>query len=74
MTLISTPYNLMKIIQMVYRAIPIESIMLPAQDMVQFSRDEFLEDVEREMLKPVIPAIRWYPRDGSQDPWPGTIC
>lgn len=26
-TLISTPYNLMKIIQMVYRAIPIESIM-----------------------------------------------
>lgn len=50
-TLITTPYNLMKIVQMVYRSIPIESIMLPASDMVQFSRDEFLEDVEREMLK-----------------------
>lgn len=50
-TLINTPYNLMKIIQMVYRSIPVRSIMLPAKDMVQFSRNEFLEDVEREMLK-----------------------
>ena len=50
-TLINTPYNTMKIIQMVYRAIPVSSIMLPAKDMVQFNKNEFLEDVEREMLK-----------------------
>jgi manganese-dependent inorganic pyrophosphatase len=50
-TLINTPYNLMKIIQMVYRSIPVESIMLPAKDMVQFDKNEYLEDVEREMLK-----------------------
>lgn len=50
-TLINTPYNMMKIIQMVYRSIPVRSIMLPAKDMVQFNRNEFLEDVEREMLK-----------------------
>ncbi len=50
-TLINTPYNLMKIIQMVYRAIPVSAIMTPANKMVQFNRNEYLEDVEREMLK-----------------------
>ncbi len=50
-TLITTPYNIMKIIQMIYRAIPIKAIMTPAKDVVHFNRNEYLEDVEREMLK-----------------------
>ena len=50
-TLINTPYNIMKIIQMVYRAIPIKLIMNKAEDMIQFNKSEYLEDVEREMLK-----------------------
>ena len=50
-TLISTQYNIMKIIQMVYRAIPVKLIMNKAEDMVHFSKNEYLEDVEREMLK-----------------------
>lgn len=50
-TLINTPYNLMKIIQMVYRSIPVSSIMTPTEKMVHFNRNEYLEDVEREMLK-----------------------
>ena len=50
-TLINTPYNIMKIIQMVYRAIPVKLIMNKAKDMVHFNKHEFLEDVEREMLK-----------------------
>ena len=50
-TLINTPYNIMKIIQMVYRAIPVSLIMTPAKNMIQFNKNEYLEDVEREMLK-----------------------
>lgn len=50
-TLISTPYNLMKIIQMIYRAIPVEFIMTPAAETVAFHPSEYTEDVEREMLK-----------------------
>ncbi len=50
-TLISTPYNLMKIIQMIYRSIPAHLIMTPAKDIIQFKKTEFVEDVEREMLK-----------------------
>ena len=50
-TLISTNYNTMKIIQMIYRSIPIELIMTPASAITSFNRGEFLEDVEREMLK-----------------------
>lgn len=50
-TLINTPYNIMKIIQMVYRAIPVSRIMTPAKQMIQFNKNEYLEDVEREMLK-----------------------
>ena len=50
-TLISTNYNTMKIIQMIYRSIPIELIMTPASEITSFNRNEFLSDVEREMLK-----------------------
>lgn len=50
-TLISTSYNIMKIIQMIYRAIPVNLIMTPREKIIQFKQTEFLEDVEREMLK-----------------------
>lgn len=50
-TLISTPYNIMKIIQMIYRSIPVELIMTPADKIVRFNKSEYVEDVEREMLK-----------------------
>lgn len=50
-TLINTPYNIMKIIQMIYRAIPAEFIMTPRDNAVVFHPTEYLEDVEREMLK-----------------------
>ena len=50
-TMITTPYNIMKIIQMIYRAIPIKTIMTSSKDVVSFNRNEYLEDVEREMLK-----------------------
>ena len=50
-TLISTPYNLMKIIQMIYRAIPVKFIMTPKDEAVAFHPTEYLEDVEKKMLK-----------------------
>lgn len=50
-TLISTPYNLMKIIQMIYRAIPVEFIMTPKKDAIAFHPTEFIEDVEKKMLQ-----------------------
>ena len=50
-TLISTPYNIMKIIQMIYRSIPVELIMTPANKVIRFNKSEYVEDVEREMLK-----------------------
>lgn len=50
-TLITTPYNLMKIIQMIYRAIPAELIMTPREKSVIFHPTQYLEDVEKEMLK-----------------------
>lgn len=50
-TLINTPYNLMKIIQMIYRAIPVEFIMTPRDQAIVFHPTEYVEDVEREMLK-----------------------
>ncbi|MDD7281681.1 putative manganese-dependent inorganic diphosphatase [Floccifex sp.] len=50
-TMITTPYNIMKIIQMIYRAIPIRAIMTSSKDVISFNRNEYLEDVEREMLK-----------------------
>lgn len=50
-TLISTPYNTMKIIQMIYRSIPVSLIMTPASEVIRFNKGEYIEDVEREMLK-----------------------
>ncbi|MBB5182941.1 putative manganese-dependent inorganic diphosphatase [Catenisphaera adipataccumulans] len=50
-TLINTPYNTMKIIQMIYRAIPVRLIMTPKDKLITFNQTEFVEDVEREMLK-----------------------
>lgn len=50
-TIINTPYNIMKIIQMIYRAIPVDMIMTPKDVMITFAENEYLEDVEREMLK-----------------------
>ncbi len=50
-TLISTPYNLMKIIQMIYRSIPVEFIMTPRDKAVVFHPTEYLEDVEKKMLQ-----------------------
>lgn len=50
-TLISTPYNLMKIIQMIYRSIPVKYIMTPRSRAVEFHPTEFVEDVENKMLK-----------------------
>ena len=50
-TLINTPYNTMKMIQMIYRSIPVELIMTPAHDIIRFNKTEFIQDVEREMLK-----------------------
>ena len=50
-TLISTPYNLMKIIQMIYRAIPVEFIMTPRHEAIEFHPTEYIEDVERKMLR-----------------------
>ena len=50
-TLISTSYNIMKILQMIYRSIPCGMIMTPAKDIVRFSQADYLEDVERDMLK-----------------------
>ena len=50
-TLISTPYNLMKIVQMIYRAIPVEFIMTPKNETIMFHPTEFVEDVEKKMLQ-----------------------
>jgi manganese-dependent inorganic pyrophosphatase len=50
-SIIRTPYNIMKIIQMIYRSIPVKHIMTPKDFMISFNGNEYLEDVEREMLK-----------------------
>lgn len=50
-TLITTRYNIMKIIQMIYRSVPVELIMTPKEEVVQFNKTEYLEDVEKNMLK-----------------------
>ena len=44
-TLINTPYNTMKMIQMIYRSIPVELIMTPAHDIIRFNKTEFIQDV-----------------------------
>ena len=67
-TLINTPYNTMKMIQMIYRSIPVELIMTPAHDIIRFNKTEFIQDVEREMLKtrhssyPVMFQDNWWDR------------
>ena len=50
-TLIQTPYNIMKVIQMIYRSIPVSFIMTPKEKIISFSQSEFVEQVESEMLK-----------------------
>lgn len=50
-TLISTEYNVMKIIQMVYRSIPAYLIMVPADKLVVFNGNQYVEDVGKIMLK-----------------------
>ncbi len=50
-TLISTNYNVMKIIQMIYRSIPASSIMIPVEKLVKFNGNEYVEDVGKIMLK-----------------------
>lgn len=50
-SIINTPYNIMKIIQMIYRSIPIEFIMTPKEFMITFTGTEYIENVEKEMLK-----------------------
>lgn len=48
-TLITTNYNIMKILQMIYRSIPVKLIM--AKDMVSFNVNEYAEDVAKKLLK-----------------------
>ncbi len=50
-TLISTNYNVMKIIQMIYRSIPVRLIMQPVSNMISFNGNEYVEDVGKVMLK-----------------------
>lgn len=50
-TLISTNYNIMKILQMIYRSIPIGLIMTPSDKIVKFNGNEYVEDVAKTMLK-----------------------
>lgn len=50
-TLITTPYNVMKILQMIYRAIPVRLVMTPAENLVTFNGNEYVEDVLKKMLQ-----------------------
>lgn len=50
-TLIKTSYNIMKVIQMIYRSIPVSLVMTDKSKIVSFNKTEFIEDVEHEMLK-----------------------
>lgn len=50
-TLIQTGYNIMKVIQMIYRSIPVSLIMTEKEKVVSFNKAEFIEDVEHKMLK-----------------------
>lgn len=50
-TLISTPYNLMKILQMIYRSIPVGLMMTPASKIAKFNGNEYVEDAAKIMLK-----------------------
>lgn len=50
-TLITTPYNVMKILQMIYRSIPVRLVMTPAENLVTFNGNEYVEDVLKKMLQ-----------------------
>lgn len=50
-TIISTEYNMMNVIHVIYRSIPVDAIMTEAQKMVKFNKNEYVEDVERVMLE-----------------------
>ncbi|MDF9823668.1 manganese-dependent inorganic pyrophosphatase [Breznakia sp. PF5-3] len=50
-TLIKTQYNIMKILQMIYRSIPVGLMMTSTDKIQRFNGNEFVEDVAREMLK-----------------------
>ncbi len=50
-SLISTNYNVMKILQMIYRSIPVNLIMHPMSSMVSFNGNEYVEDAGKVMLK-----------------------
>lgn len=50
-TLITTPYNIMKILQMIYRSIPVGLMMAKADKIVRFNGNEYCEDVAKVMIK-----------------------
>lgn len=50
-TLITTPYNVMKILQMIYRSIPVGLMMASGDNIVSFNGNEYVEDVQKVMLK-----------------------
>lgn len=50
-TLIRTQYNIMKILQMVYRSIPVHLIMNDASKIQSFNGNEYVEDAAKVMLK-----------------------
>lgn len=50
-TLITTPYNIMKILQMIYRSIPVGLIVANSDNIVSFNGNEYVEDVQKIMLK-----------------------
>lgn len=50
-TLITTHYNIMKILQMIYRSIPAGIVMTPSDNLVRFNGNEYVEDISRRMLQ-----------------------
>ncbi|MDO4466583.1 MAG: putative manganese-dependent inorganic diphosphatase [Bacillota bacterium] len=50
-TIISTEYNMMNVIHVIYRSIPVDAIMTPADKIVKFNKNEYVEDVEKVMLE-----------------------
>lgn len=50
-TLITTPYNIMKILQMIYRSIPVSLMMSPVDKIIRFNGNEYVEDAAKVMLK-----------------------
>ncbi|MFV0381241.1 MAG: putative manganese-dependent inorganic diphosphatase [Breznakia sp.] len=50
-TLIKTQYNIMKILQMIYRSIPVGLVMSSADNIQRFNGNEYVEDAAKEMLK-----------------------